>query len=138
MQLAVRKVDDVSTAQDVGQSHHRILGLSVTGGVTYLLPERSGRQAALELMPLGERFDAAQALQLGIAGRVVPRDRTVAEATAMADAIAALPAARVRALKRIVHRATDIETAMKLETEETVAAFLDPDTARRISGFGKS
>jgi DNA repair exonuclease SbcCD ATPase subunit len=32
MQLAVRKVDAVSTDPDVGQSHHRILCLSVTGG----------------------------------------------------------------------------------------------------------
>lgn len=32
MQLAVRKVDAVSTDLDVGQSHHRILSLSVTGG----------------------------------------------------------------------------------------------------------
>lgn len=32
MQLAVRKVDAVSTDPDVGQSHHRILSLSVTGG----------------------------------------------------------------------------------------------------------
>lgn len=32
MQLAVRKVDAVSADPDVGQSHHRILSLSVTGG----------------------------------------------------------------------------------------------------------
>jgi len=113
------------------------LGLSVTGGVTYLLPERCGRQSALELMLLGERFDAARAKELGIANRVVTRDRLAAEATVVADTIAALPVARVRALKRIVQRAIDLDTAMRLETEETVAAFLDPDTARRIAGFGK-
>jgi len=32
MQLAVRTVDAVSPDPDVGQSHHRILSLSVTGG----------------------------------------------------------------------------------------------------------
>lgn len=113
------------------------LGLSVTGGVTYLLPERCGRQSALELMLLGERFDASRARELGIANRVVPRDRLDAEARAIADSIASLPIARVRALKRIIQRATDLDTAMRLETAETIAAFLDPETARRIAGFGR-
>ncbi len=113
------------------------LGLSVTGGVTYLLPERCGRQSALELMLLGERFDASRARDLGIANRVVPRDRMDAEATAIAEAISSLPVARVRALKRIIQRATDLDTAMRLETAETIAAFLDPDTARRIARFGQ-
>ena len=113
------------------------LGLFVTGGVTYLLPERSGRPAALELMLLGERFDAARARELGIAGRVVPRERLLDEATEIARKIASLPVDRVRQLKRVIQRATDLDTAMRLETDETVAAFLDPDTARRITGFGK-
>lgn len=113
------------------------LGLFVTGGVTYLLPERCGRPAALELMLLGERFDAARARELGIAGRVVPRERMLSEATEIATRIASLPLARVRQLKRVIQRATDLDTAMRLETDETIAAFLDPDTARRIAGFGK-
>ena len=112
------------------------LGLFVTGGVTYLLPERCGRSAALELMLLGERFDAARARELGIAGRVVPRARLLDEATEIAVKIATLPLARVRQLKRVIQRATDLDTAMRLETDETIAAFLDPDTARRIAGFG--
>ena len=112
------------------------LGLFVTGGVTYLLPERCGRPAALELMLLSERFDAARARELGIAGRVVPRPRLLAEAAEIAAKIASLPLARVRQLKRVIQRATDLDTAMRLETDETIAAFLDPDTARRIAGFG--
>lgn len=112
------------------------LGLFVTGGVTHLLPERCGRPAALELMLLGERFDAARARELGIAGRVVPRGRLLDEATEIAGKIATLPVDRVRQLKRVIQRATDLDTAMRLETDETIAAFLDPDTARRIAGFG--
>ena len=42
----------------------------------------------------------------------------------------------MRQLKRVIQRATDLDTAMRLETDETIAAFLDPDTARRIAGFG--
>lgn len=110
------------------------LGLFVTGGVTWLLPERCGRTRALEIMLLGERFDAARAKELGIANRVVPKERLLDEAAAVAEKIASLPVAHVRALKRVVHRATDLASAMRMETDKTIAAFLDPDTPRRIGG----
>jgi enoyl-CoA hydratase/carnithine racemase len=110
------------------------LGLFVTGGVTYLLPERCGRSRALELMLLGERFDAARAKELGIANRVVPKERLLDETAAIAEKIASLPVAHVRALKRVIHRATDLDAAMRMETDKTIIAFLDPDTPRRISG----
>lgn len=112
------------------------IGLFVTGGVTYLLPERCGRPAALELMLLGEKIDAIRARELGIAGRVVARGRLMDEATEIARKISTLPVARVRALKRVIQRATDIDTAMTMETAETIAAFLDPEAARRIGQFG--
>ena len=67
---------------------------------------------------------------------MVPRARLLDEAAEIAAKIATLPLARVRQLKRVIQRATDLDTAMRLETDETIAAFLDPDTARRIAGFG--
>ena len=52
------------------------LGVFVTGGVTALLPRLVGLQRARELIMLGERFDAAQALCLGASvGRWCPRMR---------------------------------------------------------------
>ncbi len=47
------------------------VGLSVTGGVTMLLPRLVGPLRAKQLLLLGEHLDATQALQLGLVNWVV-------------------------------------------------------------------
>ena len=51
------------------------LGTSPDGAMTAILPAVVGLKRAAELMLLGERFDAARVLALGIVNRVVPPDR---------------------------------------------------------------
>ena len=110
------------------------LGVFVTGGVTRLLPQLVGLQKAKELVLFGERIDAREALALGIAWRVVPQDRLMAEARAVARRLLGLPALARRNAKTVLNRAAHLPLAqaMALETEATVEGFLDPDTARRI------
>lgn len=114
------------------------LGLFVTGAVTTLLPKLAGLQRAKELILFGDRFDAQEARSAGIAWRVVPDDQLFAEARAVAERIAALPALQASDLKRVINRAChlDVEAAMALETEATVRAILDPETAKRVAAFG--
>ncbi len=113
-------------------------GMFVTGGVTELLPRLVGLQRARELMLLGERFDAAQAAAWGLVYKVVPDAALMAEALALAQRIAALPAGPVRDLRRILARRAGggLEAAMAAETDATVRGFLDPETAKRIAAFG--
>ena len=115
------------------------LGIFVTGAVTALLPRLVGLQKARELILFGEKFDAAEALALGIAWKVVPEAELFEEAAATAARIAALPADRVADLKRTLNRAChlDAEGAMALETEATLRGFLDPATAERVAAFGR-
>ncbi len=115
------------------------LGLFVTGAVTTLLPRRIGLQKTKELILFSERFDAKAALEMGLAWKVVPEDRLLAEAEAAARRIAALPAHSVLELKRVLARAChrDVEGAMALETEATLGCFLHPETARIVAEFGK-
>lgn len=112
-------------------------GLFVTGAVTALLPRLVGLQKARELILLGERFDAAQAVEWGLALRTLPETDLFDEAHALAARIAALPQGAVRDLKHTLNRAAtlDAEGAMALETAATVRGFLDPETARRIAEF---
>jgi enoyl-CoA hydratase/carnithine racemase len=114
------------------------LGVFVTGAVTTILPKLVGLQKAREMILFGERFDAAQALDWGLAWKVVPQADLMKETMAAAARIAALPEQAVCDLKRILNRAChlDAEAAMKLETDATVRGFLDPATAMRISKFG--
>jgi len=103
-------------------------GVFVTGGVTELLPRLVGLQLARELIMLGERFDAAQALAWGLLHRVVPDAELMPAALALARRIAALPPGPVRDLRRILARRSGLDAAMAAETDATVRGFLDPGT----------
>jgi enoyl-CoA hydratase/carnithine racemase len=114
-------------------------GMFVTGGVTALLPRLVGLKKARELIMLGERFDAAQAMEWGIVSVVVPDAELMTEALTLARRIAALPPGPVRDLRRILaqREAGGLAAAMAAETDATVRGFLDPATAARVAGFGK-
>ncbi len=111
-------------------------GLFVTGGVTSLLPRLVGLQKARELILFGERFDAAEALAWKLLWQVVPDAELLPRALETARRVAALPPGPVRALKHILALGPGMVDAMAAETDATVAGFLDPETARRVAGFG--
>jgi enoyl-CoA hydratase/carnithine racemase len=118
-------------------------GLFVTGGVTASLPHLVGLNRAREMLLLGERYSAAQLLDMGLAWRVVPDDRLLDEARKVAAKIAGLPARSVADMKKVIVRtafgdAQAMARAMDLESEATVRAFLDPETTARIKGFAGS
>jgi enoyl-CoA hydratase/carnithine racemase len=114
------------------------LGFIVTGGITQLLPRMVGLQRAKALILLGEKFDAAEALAMGIAWKVVPPDRLLPEAEALARRLAGLPANAVADLKRVMARAEalDFEALLELERDVVYQSFLDPDTAARVRAAG--
>jgi enoyl-CoA hydratase/carnithine racemase len=111
------------------------LGVFVTGGVTSLLPAAVGLQRAKELIMLGEKFDAAAALEMGLVARVVPDDEVDAVAADIARRLAALPQSMLRRTKRVLNDGytNSLDEAMSAETVATVDGFLDPDTAGRVA-----
>lgn len=113
------------------------LNAFVTGGVTSLLPALVGLNKAREMLFFGERYDAAALLDLGVAWRVVPDDRLMEEAQRVAERLGGLPRLAVRAMKRVLNQsaAGNIDTALRLETDATVAGFLDPETTARLRDF---
>ena len=112
-------------------------GMIVTGGVTALLPRIVGLQQARALVLLGDRFDAQQALAMGLCWRVLPEESLFAEAQSVAERIAELPERGVRDVKRIMNRSDQVtlEEALTLEIEAVVPAFLDPNSAEIIASF---
>ena len=115
-------------------------GLFVTGGATAILPAMIGPAKTKEMMLLGKRYSAAELLELGVAWRVVPDDRLMAEAQEVAEHIAGLPEHSVRDMKLVLNKATydDVETAIALESDAAFRGAVDPATADRIAKFGKS
>ncbi len=113
------------------------LNLFPTGAVTSLLPAIVGLVRAREMLLLGEQYGAEDLAALGIAWRVVDDGAVAAEAAALAGRVAELPPRSVRALKRVLNQCAlqDIERALALETDATVAGFLDPETTRLLKDF---
>ena len=113
------------------------LNLFVTGAVTSLLPALVGLNKAREMLFLGERYGAAELKEIGVAWRVAADDRLRDEAQAVAEKLSELPPLSVRAMKRVLNQcaASDMHRALQLETEATVAGFLDPETTKRLKDF---
>lgn len=113
------------------------LNLFVTGAVTSILPNIVGPIKAREMLFLGNRYTAAELKEIGVAWKVVPDVELLAEAEAVAKQLAALPTLSTRAMKRVLNQAISggLQHALSLETEATVAGFLDPETTRLLKDF---
>ena len=113
------------------------LNLFVTGAVSSLLPAMVGIVKAREMLMLGDRYDATELQRLGIAWKVVDDDELLDESMALARRLADQPTRSIQAMKRVLNDCAlgDIERALKLETDATVAGFLDPETTRRLKDF---
>ena len=113
------------------------LNLFVTGAVTSLLPALVGLNKAREMLFLGERYGAEPLLEMGVAWRVVADDQLMGEARTVAEKLSALPPLSVTAMKRVLNQcaASDLHRALQLETDATVAGFLDPETTKRLKDF---
>lgn len=103
------------------------------GGGTQRLPRMIHRGDAMLMMLSGEPVDAAEALRLGIVSRVVPRDRLMAEAEAIATRIAANAPLAVRAVKYLA-RAGETLSVYAAVAEERLVWGLLRDTEDRIEG----
>ncbi len=75
------------------------------------LAQLVGREKAAELLFTGDVIDAAEALRIGLVGRVVPHDELFPEALALAGRIAANPPLAVQRLKAGLRRAVDPDWA---------------------------
>ncbi len=113
------------------------LNLFVTGAVTALLPALVGLNKAREMLFLGRRYGAPELHEMGVAWQVVADDRLMEEAMSVARELAALPTLSVRAMKRTLNAiaASDMHRALSLETDATVAGFMDPETTKLLKAF---
>ena len=102
---------------------HVQVGLVAGDGGAYVLPLIVGLTRAKELLFLGDRVSAEDAVRLGIANRAVPRDKLMDEAMDLAGRLAALPAQALRETKRAVNR--HLEQALDTVMEPALLAERD-------------
>jgi 2-(1,2-epoxy-1,2-dihydrophenyl)acetyl-CoA isomerase len=112
------------------------VGLVPDGGATYLLAKAVGRVRAMRMMLLGEKIDAATALDWGLATKVVPDDQLDAEATTMAKRMANGPRS-LGMIKRLAWDAldSDFETALNAERHVQREAGRTEDFLEGVNAF---
>jgi enoyl-CoA hydratase len=79
---------------------HVVHGLPASPGCQLVWPHLTSRAVAKELLMTGRRVDAEEALRLGLVNRVTAPGDELAVALALAEELAALPAASVAEVKR--------------------------------------
>ncbi|MGE3072988.1 MAG: enoyl-CoA hydratase/isomerase family protein [Dehalococcoidia bacterium] len=90
-------------------------------------PFLTGIKQAKEILMLGERISAQDALRLGIVNRVVPADDLMATAEDMARKMAALPQKTVRTNKLLVNRSYELQgfrQALDYRADPAIAASM--------------
>ncbi len=78
------------------------LGIVPEAGSTLLLPKIMGHARAAELLLLGDAFDGARAVELGIANHVVSPETLEADVMDLAGRLASQPPSAMRETKRLL------------------------------------
>jgi 2-(1,2-epoxy-1,2-dihydrophenyl)acetyl-CoA isomerase len=92
-------------------------GLEPDAGGCFLLPRIVGLARAKEIMFFGEDILAEKALEMGLIHRVVPKDKVMDEAMALASRLAAGPTRAIGMTKKMLNRSFDVDMQTMLEFE---------------------
>ena len=113
------------------------LGLVPDSGATWFLPRLVGSGKAAELALVGDAVDAAEALRLGLVSRVVPAERLMDEARALAAKIANGPPLAFALTKGALQRAMtiDLDEALEGEAKLQGIAGASADHAEGLAAF---
>jgi enoyl-CoA hydratase/carnithine racemase len=105
------------------------IGLMPDGGGTYHLARLVGLGRALELLLLGERIEAARAVELGLALKVVAPEKLEAEALALAERLAEGPPLALAAIKHATRASLDgsLDDALEREAREQTRLLRSSD-----------
>ena len=109
-------------------------------GSAYLLPRLVGHGRATEILMFGDPVSAADAVEIGLANKVVDPDDLLDECTALARRLADGPRLAYRATKLLIGREADMSLAAAIEFEAMTQALLmrTQDHAEFHRAFGAS
>jgi 2-(1,2-epoxy-1,2-dihydrophenyl)acetyl-CoA isomerase len=115
------------------------VGLSVTGGISSLLPRLVGLPRAKELLLLGTRVPAVQAAEMGMINRVVPAGEHEQVALELAHEIAGKPPVAASLAKRVLDLGAEsgVDQALATEVEHALLTSLSREGKTPREEFGR-
>ena len=113
------------------------VGFSGDFGLPWLLARQLGRAKALELLYLSDKLSAAQCLGMGLVNQVVPADRLMSAAVALAERLASGPSVAYGSMKENVTAAPEheLEPYMDGEVMRHLSAGLTEDHREAVRAF---
>ncbi|MGW1786317.1 enoyl-CoA hydratase/isomerase family protein [Streptomyces sp. NPDC002143] len=130
---------DVSlAATDAGfTAAYTAIGYTPDAGVSWSLPRLVGPRRAVDLLLTNRRVPAAEALQMGLVGRVVAPERLDAEAARTAGELARGATAAYGATRRLVGRAPadSLDEHLDAEARQLAAAAVSAEGREGVAAF---
>jgi 2-(1,2-epoxy-1,2-dihydrophenyl)acetyl-CoA isomerase len=113
------------------------IGLVPDSGATWFLPRLVGPAKAAELALIGDPVDTTEALRIGLVSRVVPADRLMPEARAMAERLAEGAPLAMSLTKEALQRSLTITLDEALDGEAKLQgiAGASADHAEGLAAF---
>ena len=113
------------------------LGVIPGAGGTQRLTRFVGKAKAMDMVLTGRMMDAAEAERSGLVSRVVPAEKLIEEALAVAARIAAMSRPSVMIAKEAVNRAFEVSLAEGVQFERRVfhALFATEDQKEGMAAF---
>lgn len=113
------------------------LGIMPGAGGTQRLARAIGPYRAMEMILTGEAINGRQAFECGLANRLVPTERCVAEALELAHTIAERPPVAVRLAREAVRYGLDHtqHAGMEVERRNFLLLFTTDDQAEGMQAF---
>jgi len=130
---------DIIIAADTAKFGQPEITLGTIPGIggTQRLTRAVGKYKAMDLCLTGRMMDAAEAERAGLVSRIVPADRLMDEAIAVAEKIASMSRPTAAIAKRAVNRALESPLAEGMEVERDLfrSTFALADRAEGMAAF---
>jgi len=113
------------------------LGIMPGSGATQRLPRLIGVAKAKEMIYTGDNINAAEAYRIGLVNKVVPKDKLMEEAMAMAKKLASKPKAAFALIKSCIDNGLNMNLAsgLTMEMDSFSIAFTSEDGREGINAF---